>query len=150
MDGNAPNEIKLWHTYNLKMVSKPMANKITQKKEKANFVNKAVIKAQKEEEKSISAQEHKQNLKAVGQQNSSLQMQTRIKKTRKRLPANVIPKEQKEFEIEKLVAKDKIDGLVHYKVRWLGYSAKDDTWESHAKLKSTHMNMIQAFNRLKK
>jgi hypothetical protein len=145
------SEIQQWPTYHMKKASETAYDNQVKKNKQHDKEIKAikVLRAEREEEKAISKQEMKQNLKAVGQQNSKLQMQTRLK-TRKRMPANVKAKEQEEFEIEKLIAKDKINNLVHYKVRWLGYSAKDDTWESHSKLKSTHMNLIQEFNRIMK
>jgi hypothetical protein len=141
------SEIQQWPTYHLKKSTKSAYDNQEKKNKQHDKEIKAVkvARAEKEEQKSISKQEMKDNLKSVGQQHSALQMQTRLKKTRKRI--NVKAAEQEEFEIEKLVDKDKINGLVHYKVRWLGYTAKDDTWESHSKLVKTHSNLIREWNR---
>ena len=34
-----------------------------------------------------------------------------------------------EFVVEKVLGKKKIRGVVHYKIKWMGYPIKDATWE---------------------
>jgi hypothetical protein len=41
---------------------------------------------------------------------------------------------QKQFVIEKIIDKDKINGLVHYLVKWKGYDASYNTWQSRKQL----------------
>jgi hypothetical protein len=36
--------------------------------------------------------------------------------------------------IEKIIDKDKINGLVHYLIKWKGYDASHNTWQSRKQL----------------
>ena len=40
-----------------------------------------------------------------------------------------------EFEVEKFVASEEIDGIPHYKIRWAGFSPSKDTWEPPTNIK---------------
>jgi len=39
-------------------------------------------------------------------------------------------KSTEEYEVEKIVGKKRIKGKNYYKVRWKGYDAENDTWQS--------------------
>jgi len=43
-------------------------------------------------------------------------------------------KAQDVFNVEKIVGKKKINGRVHYRIKWSGYSSKDNSWEPRAQL----------------
>jgi len=61
-----------------------------------------------------------------------------------------VQNEAKQFEVSKLLDKKKIDGSVHYLVKWKGYrKASDNTWESRAKLMEDVPKMVNAFDKSK-
>lgn len=51
-----------------------------------------------------------------------------------------------EYKVEKIVGKSIIDGEVHYEVKWLGYSSKENTWEPIENLDACH-EMIKEFEK---
>ncbi|KAL4232986.1 M-phase phosphoprotein 8 [Mactra antiquata] len=53
------------------------------------------------------------------------------------------------FEVEKIIGKSKIKGLVVYKVRWKGYGPADDTWEPVENFESCQ-DLIEEFNEKQK
>jgi hypothetical protein len=47
-------------------------------------------------------------------------------------------KSTEEYEVEKIVGKKRIKGKNYYKVRWKGYDAENDTWQSARDLRNAH------------
>ena len=48
--------------------------------------------------------------------------------------------EEELYEVEKIVGHAFMNGEDHYKVRWKGFDASDDTWEPASKLECfTHL-----------
>jgi hypothetical protein len=53
------------------------------------------------------------------------------------------------YEVDSIVGKKDHKGKTYYKVRWVGYGQKDDTWEPEENLKNcedaitTYMNKVQ-------
>jgi hypothetical protein len=60
-------------------------------------------------------------------------------------PDPVIVDGQMEYTVEKIVAKQVIDGIVHYQVRWKGYPPSEDMWKPHTSL-SHCKDLIKEFN----
>ena len=54
------------------------------------------------------------------------------------------------FVPSKIVDKKKIKGRVHYRIRWKGYQAKDDTWEPHSKFNKDRPDLVKTYNKSKK
>jgi len=51
-----------------------------------------------------------------------------------------------EWEVEKILNKKKIRGVVKYLIRWKGFTAEGDTWERRENLKNTE-ELIEEFER---
>jgi hypothetical protein len=51
------------------------------------------------------------------------------------------------IEVEKLTGKKWINGRVHYRVKWAGYSAEDATWEPATELRRSVARMVREFER---
>ena len=66
------------------------------------------------------------------------------------------PDEEEEEEEEELFIVDKIVDMrftgeyTEYKVRWRGYSSKDDTWENETNLRRECVELISDYHRVKK
>jgi hypothetical protein len=52
------------------------------------------------------------------------------------------------YEVQHLVGKRRFRGRVQYKVRWLGYDAKDDTWEDESELQETAPDSVREYDDL--
>jgi hypothetical protein len=50
------------------------------------------------------------------------------------------------FVPSKVVDKKKMKGRIHYRVRWKGFQAKDDTWEPHSKFNKDRPDLVKSFN----
>lgn len=65
-----------------------------------------------------------------------------------KVPANTVTTErQQKYEVSKIVDKRTRDGIVQYRVRWKGYRAADDTWETEGQLIEDVPKMVGAFER---
>jgi len=53
---------------------------------------------------------------------------------RKEIPQPVIVEEEEEWEVERILNKRKIHGKDKFLVRWKGFMAEEDTWESRENL----------------
>ena len=51
-------------------------------------------------------------------------------------PKLVVIKEEEEFEVEKIINKRTVRGKEKFLVRWKGYTAEEDTWESRENLEN--------------
>ena len=49
----------------------------------------------------------------------------------------------KEYVVEKIVDKRVVDDVVHYRVKWLGYSGRRNTWEPEANLENSRKCIAQ-------
>ena len=58
----------------------------------------------------------------------------------------MVIEEEKEWEVEKILNKRKVQGRDKYLVRWKGCTAEEDTWESKENLKNA-MELIKEFER---
>ena len=47
-------------------------------------------------------------------------------------------KSTEEYEVEKIIGEKRIKGKNYYKVRWKGYDAENDTWQSAQDLRNAH------------
>ena len=56
---------------------------------------------------------------------------------RKEAPQPVVVKGEEEWEVEKILNKRKIRGKDKFLVRWKGFTAERDTWESRENLQNT-------------
>ncbi|ODM91682.1 Heterochromatin protein 1 [Orchesella cincta] len=66
-------------------------------------------------------------------------------KTKESVPGRVIqPDGVEEFKVEKIVTKKLIDGVVHYRIKWVGWDSKDNTWEPIDHLENC-IDMVNAF-----
>lgn len=55
------------------------------------------------------------------------------------------------FEVERLVGHKNVNKVRHFRVRWKGFSSKDDTWEKEDNLNCSHILQIyKTENKLKK
>jgi len=61
-------------------------------------------------------------------------------------PKPVIIEEEEEFEVEKILNKRIVRGKEKFLVRWKGYTAEEDTWESRKNLKNTK-ELVEEFKR---
>jgi len=61
-------------------------------------------------------------------------------------PKSVIIKGEEEFEVKKILNKRVIWGKEKFLVRWKGYTAKGDTWESRENLENTK-ELVEEFER---
>jgi len=61
-------------------------------------------------------------------------------------PKLVIIEEEEEFEVEKILNKRIVRGKEKFLVRWKGYTAEEDTWESRKNLKNTK-ELVEEFKR---
>ena len=43
-------------------------------------------------------------------------------------PRDVLPSSE-EYEVEKIMGEQRRNGKIHYRIRWKGYDAEDDTWQ---------------------
>ena len=55
---------------------------------------------------------------------------------RKETPKPVIIEGEEEWEVEKILNKRKVQGKDKYLVRWKGFTAEGDTWESRENLEN--------------
>ncbi|EGT35940.1 hypothetical protein CAEBREN_23071 [Caenorhabditis brenneri] len=55
--------------------------------------------------------------------------------------------EKDTFQVEKLTKKKVVNGKNEYFVKWLGYSAKENTWEPEDNLKVSCQQMLDELNR---
>jgi len=69
-----------------------------------------------------------------------------VKEQKKILPKLVIIKGEEEFEVEKILNKRMIRGKEKFLVRWKGYMAEEDTWESRENLENTK-ELVEEFER---
>jgi len=53
---------------------------------------------------------------------------------------------EEEFEVEKILNKRVVRGKEKFLVRWKGYTAEGDTWESRENLKNTK-DLVKEFER---
>ena len=67
-----------------------------------------------------------------------------VKGQRKEAPQPVIVKGEEEWEVEKILNKRKVRGRDKYLVRWKGFTAEGDTWESWENLKNAG-NLLKKF-----
>jgi len=65
---------------------------------------------------------------------------------RKTPPKQVIIKGEEEFEVEKILNKRIVQGKEKFLVRWKGYMAKGDTWESRENLDNAK-ELVEEFER---
>jgi len=78
---------------------------------------------------------------------SKLQMyKLQIKGQKAMKPAPVIVEGEKEYEVEKILKKRRIQGKDRFLVRWKGYMAEADTWENRGNLKNAG-KLIEEFER---
>jgi Chromo (CHRromatin Organisation MOdifier) domain len=49
------------------------------------------------------------------------------------------PAADDEYEVEEIVDHRIRSGRQEFRIRWKGYSAKDDTWEDEARVKADHL-----------
>ena len=61
-------------------------------------------------------------------------------------PKPVIIEEEEEFEVEKILNKRIVRGKEKFLVRWKGYTAEEDTWESRKNLKNKK-ELVEEFKR---
>lgn len=66
--------------------------------------------------------------KKRGRKSFVLKIGKKSPKTKKEAAAIPGPDENGEYEVEAIVDHKKAKGRTLYRVRWKGYSAKDDTW----------------------
>jgi len=69
-----------------------------------------------------------------------------VKEQKKIPPKLVIIKGEEEFEVEKILNKRMIRGKEKFLVRWKGYMAEEDTWESRENLENTK-ELVEEFER---
>ena len=62
------------------------------------------------------------------------------------LPKLVIIKREEKFEIEKILNKKMVKGKKKFLVKWKGYTAKEDTWESRENLENAK-ELVKEFER---
>jgi hypothetical protein len=142
-------EIEQWQTYYLKKSTEKAYNE-QHEQVAINEVNDQAIssgRAAREEARNISVVEQRDNLKAVGQLRSkSAQMITRGSKMTTRSKKAKVDDEEPAYIHQKVLGKSLIDGLVHYKIRWKGLSAKHDSWEPFRELRAKVPDLIKVYN----
>jgi len=62
-------------------------------------------------------------------------------------PKPVIIKEEEEFEVEKIINKRTVRGKEKFLVRWKGYIAEENTWESRENLENAK-ELVEEFERI--
>jgi len=62
------------------------------------------------------------------------------------MPQPVVIKGEKEWEVEKIINKRKVQGKDKYLVRWKGCTAEEDTWESRENLRNV-MELVEEFKK---
>jgi len=78
---------------------------------------------------------------------SKLQMyKLQVEEQRTTKPALVIIEEEKEYEVEKILNKRKIQKRDKFLVCWKGYTAEADTWEDKGNLKNAG-KLVEEFER---
>jgi len=70
----------------------------------------------------------------------------RVERQRKEMPQPVVIEGEEEWEVEKIMNKRKVQGRDKYLVRWNGYMAEEDTWESRENLKNA-MELVEKFEK---
>jgi len=65
---------------------------------------------------------------------------------KKIMPKPVIIEGKEEFEVEKILNKRTVRGKEKFLVRWKGYTAEEDTWESRENLENTK-ELVKEFER---
>ena len=58
----------------------------------------------------------------------------------------VIIEGEKEWKVERILNKRKVQGKDKYLVRWKGFTAEEDTWESRENLENA-MELVEEFER---
>jgi len=66
---------------------------------------------------------------------------------KKTLPKLVIIEGEEEFEVEKIINKRTVRGKEKFLVRWKGYMAEKDTWESRENLENAK-ELVEEFKRI--
>jgi len=61
-------------------------------------------------------------------------------------PMPVIIEGEKEWKVERILNKRKVQGKDKYLVRWKGFTAEEDTWESRENLENA-MELVEEFER---
>jgi len=69
-----------------------------------------------------------------------------VKRQKKIPPKPVIIKGEEEFEVEKIINKRTVRGKEKFLVRWKGYMAEEDTWESRENLENAK-ELVEEFER---
>jgi len=69
-----------------------------------------------------------------------------VKGQKKVLPKPVIIEGKEEFEVEKIINRRTVRGKEKFLVRWKGYMAEEDTWESRENLENTK-GLVEEFER---
>jgi len=78
---------------------------------------------------------------------SKLQMyKSQVEGQKAMKPALVIIEGEKEYEVEKILNKRRIQGKEKFLVRWKGYTAEADTWEDRGNLKNAS-KLVEEFER---
>jgi len=71
---------------------------------------------------------------------------SQVKGQKKVPPKPVIIEGEEEFEVEKIINKRIVQGKEKFLVRWKGYTAEADTWESRENLENTR-ELVEEFER---
>jgi len=71
---------------------------------------------------------------------------SQVKGQKKALPKPVIIEGEEEFEVEKILNKRVVRGKKKFLVRWKGYMAEADTWESRKNLENVK-ELVEEFER---
>jgi len=69
-----------------------------------------------------------------------------VEEQRKELPQPVIIEGEKEWEVEKIINKRRVQGRDKYLVQWKGCTVEEDTWESQENLKNAS-ELVEEFKR---
>ena len=72
-----------------------------------------------------------------------------VKGQKKILPKSVIIEGEEEFKVEKIINKRTVRGKEKFLVRWKGYMAEKDTWESRENLENAK-ELVEEFEKVYK
>lgn len=107
------------------------------KRKHSDFISKT-----NETEKQLSDLVHEKKLllARINQLETGIEQQHQQTTNKKPLaPANDV------YEVEKIIAQKKINGVMHYKIHWKGYNKTHDSWEKETNLKCPRI--INAFKK---